>query len=195
MAVERKPRRIGAETSETRVLMLDVTEQVILADGYAAVSSRRIAKEAGVTPALVHYYFPSLDDLFLAVLHRRAQEQLERVERALASPQPLQALWKASRDKAGTGLLLELMALANHRKVIRSELAEQAERYRKALIEGISAHLEACGLDLEAFPPVAILTVLSGVARSLVLEESLGMSTGLPETEQLIERMIQVLEG
>ncbi len=195
MATEPKPRRIGAETSETRAAMLDVTESVMLADGYAAVSSRRIAKDAGVTPALVHYYFPSLDDLFLAVLRRRAEEQVERVERALASPKPLQALWKASRDKAGTGLLLELMALANHRKVVRHELAEHAERYRTAQLDGIRANLTARGLDPEQYPPVAILTLLAGMSRSLVLEESLGMTTGLNETEALIGRLLHHLEG
>ena len=71
-----KPRRMGTETSETRVRLLDVTERIMIDDGYAAVSSRRIAKDAGVTPALVHYYFGTLDDLFLAVLKRRADQQL-----------------------------------------------------------------------------------------------------------------------
>ena len=62
------PRRMGTETSETRFLLLDITEQVMLQDGYAAVSSRRVAKDAGVAPALVHYYFGTLDDLFVAVM-------------------------------------------------------------------------------------------------------------------------------
>src|SRR5262245_30812380 len=99
------PRRTGSETSETRAVLLDTVERVMLQDGYAAVSSRRIAKEAGVTPALVHYYFATLDDLFLAVLRRRADQQLERHQRFLASAQPLRALWAFSRDQAGTGLL------------------------------------------------------------------------------------------
>ena len=78
-----KARRTGTETSETRFRLLDITERVMIDDGYAAVSSRRIAKEAGVTPALIHYYFPTLDDLFLEVLRRRGRQQLERQERHL----------------------------------------------------------------------------------------------------------------
>ena len=69
-----KPRRSGSETSETRTRLLDVTEQVMLADGYAAVTSRRVAADAGVTPALVHYYFKTIDDLFLAVIRRRGAQ-------------------------------------------------------------------------------------------------------------------------
>jgi AcrR family transcriptional regulator len=77
------PRRTGTEGSKTRFLLLDTTERLILDEGYAAVTSRRVANEAGVTPPLVHYYFPTLDDLFLAVFRRRAEEQLERQARQL----------------------------------------------------------------------------------------------------------------
>ena len=40
-----KPRRTGAETSETRARILDVTERIMLTDGYASVSSRRWSDE------------------------------------------------------------------------------------------------------------------------------------------------------
>src|SRR5439155_16543648 len=85
-------RRTGTETSKTRATLLDVTERLMRNEGYAAVSSRRVASEAGVTGALVHYYFPTLDDLFLAVFRRGAERNLERHARALESPRPLRAL-------------------------------------------------------------------------------------------------------
>jgi TetR/AcrR family transcriptional regulator len=69
-----KPRRSGSEKSETGTRLLDVTEQVMLADGYAAVTSRRVAADAGITAALVHYYFSTIDDLFLAVIRRRGAQ-------------------------------------------------------------------------------------------------------------------------
>ena len=97
------PRRMGTETSETRVRLLDVTERIMIDDGYAAVSSRRIAKDAGVTPALVHYYFGTLDDLFLALLRRRAEQQLARQQRKLSAERPLRSLWEASKDRDGAG--------------------------------------------------------------------------------------------
>src|SRR5690349_20615746 len=49
------------------------TAQIMLEEGYAASTSRRVAAKAGVKPALVHYYFPSMDDLFLAVLRDSAE--------------------------------------------------------------------------------------------------------------------------
>src|SRR5215216_2688553 len=107
-------RRTGTETSKTRATLLDVTERLMRDEGYAAVSSRRVASEAGVTAALIHYYFPILDDLFLAVFRRGAEANLERHARALESSQPLRALWDFSIEPAGTVLLEEFIALSNH---------------------------------------------------------------------------------
>ena len=64
-------RRFGAETSKTHAALLDAAEALMLAEGYAAVSSRRAAAAAGLKPALVHYYFATMDDLFLALYRRR----------------------------------------------------------------------------------------------------------------------------
>lgn len=187
-----KQRRTGAETSETRARLLDVTEQIMLAEGYAAVTSRSVAKAAGVTPALVHYYFPTLDDLFLELLRRRADQQLALRNAPLSGDRPLRALWNVSKHPAGAGLLIELMALANHRKVLRVELADYAERLRAAQLEALETHIKERGLDV---PPVTLLVLIAAVSRALVLEESLGMHTGIKETYQVIETFLDNLEG
>ena len=190
-----KARRTGTETSETRFRLLDVTERVMIEGGYAAVSSRRVAKDAGVTPALVHYYFPTLDDLFLEVLRRRARQQLGRQERHLTSPQPLRALWAVSSDQAGTALLMEFMALSNHRKSIRSELAEFAEQFRRNQLESLTDQLDGYGFDADEVPPEVLLVAIAGISRAIVMEESLGMKTGLAETTAFVERLLERYEG
>src|SRR3546814_6404449 len=124
-------RRIGNETSATRLAILDATERMMIDAGYAAVSTRKVAAAVGQTPALVHYYFPATDDLLLAVYRRAAARNLERVNQALASPQPLAALWALSTDPARTVLAAEFMALANHRKAIAGEIARNIEHSRE----------------------------------------------------------------
>src|SRR5580700_5278602 len=89
-------RRIGAETSKTRLALLDATERVMLEDGYAAVTSRRVAAEAGLKPQLVHYYFRTMEDLFLALYRRRVDQGFERRAQALLSEQPLWSFWELS---------------------------------------------------------------------------------------------------
>ena len=77
------PRRVGAETSKTRYLLLDCVERLMLETGYAGVTYRALAAKAGVTAGLVQYYFPTLDDLFVAAIRRRSEQNLERLAEAL----------------------------------------------------------------------------------------------------------------
>src|SRR5215470_4446736 len=95
------PRRARAASAEKRARLLDATEEIILREGYAAVSSRSVAARVGIQAPLVHYYFPTLDDLFVAVLRRRAEKNVERMEAALASAEPLRAWWDLASDPRG----------------------------------------------------------------------------------------------
>ena len=104
-----EPRRPRAATAEKRSRLLDAAEQIMLRDGYAAVTSRRVESEAGLK---LHYHFGTLDDLFIEVFRRRAERNVERMQAALGSPEPLRAWWKLASDPRGTALLVELTAAA-----------------------------------------------------------------------------------
>lgn len=187
------PRRTGTESSKTRFVLLDVTERLMLDEGYAAVTSRRVAAEAGVTPPLVHYYFPTLDDLFLAVFRRRAEEQLERQARLLASDRPLHALWAFDNDPAAVAFTIEFMALANHRKSIRSEIATYAARFREAQVEVVAAAVRD-GIDIGDAPPGAVVALLNQVARGLGMEAAVGMTVGHEDVVALVTRCLDQAE-
>jgi AcrR family transcriptional regulator len=188
------PRRTGTEKSKTRAQLLDVTERLMLDQGYAAVTSRRVAQEAGVTPPLVHYYFPSLDDLFIAVFRRRAEEQLARQARLLESDRPLRALWTINSEPAAAGFIAEFMALANHRKSIGAEIADYVDRFRRAEVEALEAAVRAGTVDVGDVPIPAIVMLLTNAAHSLVAEEAIGLTSGHPEALGLIERLLREAE-
>src|SRR6188472_3336732 len=109
-------RRIGAPDAKNRGVLLDAAEELLLQEGYAAVTSRRVAAAAGLKPQLVHYYFRTMDDLFLELFRRRAEENVVRFERAIAQDGSLTNLWQLNKDSRGAVFTLEFMALANHRK-------------------------------------------------------------------------------
>ena len=138
-------RRIGAPDAKNRGLLLDAAEQLMLEEGYAAVTSRRLASKAGLKPQLVHYYFRTMEDLFLEVFRRRAEEGLQMQAEALKSPQPLWALWRFGTDPAFTRISMEFMALANHRKEMRAEIAYYAERFREEQRQAVTAALQRYG--------------------------------------------------
>ena len=179
--------------SATRQALIQATAQVMLEEGYAAATSRRVAARAGVKPALVHYYFPSMDDLFLAVLREGAEDNLVRQREALAAEEPLHALWKLN-NAHGARLLMEFMALANHRKKIRSEIAAYAARFGDLEESAVTLALRAHGVDVAEFPPVVMSMIVTSLARILVLERSLGIDRGHAEAGDLIERLLDRYE-
>ena len=69
-ATERVPGRRGRRpgSPDTRAAVLAAARERFAAQGYAGTSVRAVAADAGVDPALVHHYFGTKDDLFLASL-------------------------------------------------------------------------------------------------------------------------------
>ena len=188
------PRRTGAEGSKTRAALLDAAEQIMVEDGYAAITSRKVGARAGLRSQLVHYYFPTMDDLFIALFRRRCDRRLEDQAKALESDQPLWTLWEFARDQGDNTVMMELVALAHHRKAIEGEIAAYAKRIRNAQIEGLSRAIEKYDLTYN-LPPTALTVLIWSISQFLFMEETLGISDGHAETIDLVERHLIQLEG
>jgi AcrR family transcriptional regulator len=191
-----EPRRVAGPNAKNRSVLLDAAEKLLIEEGHTAVTSRRVAAEAGLKPQLVHYYFRTMDDLFLEVFRRRAAEGVERQTLALASENPIRALWDYSVDPRGTAFTMEFMALANHREAIRAEIGRYAEQFRAQQIEAIAAVMAtgATGLDPTVLPPAVVSVLMTSLSRVLVMEASLGMSTGHAESAVFVEHCLALLE-
>lgn len=189
------PRRLGAPDAKNRTVLLDATERLMVEQGYAAVSSRRVAEAAGLKPQLVHYYFRTMDELFSAVFARSAERLIEVHTLALQASQPLWALWRFSTDPAATALTMEFIALANHRKDLRAEIGRYVEHVRLDAARVIEESLTRYGVDPEDMPAVVAITLMTSVSRVLIVEESLGMKPGQKETLEFVESYLRKLEG
>lgn len=189
-------RRIGAETSKTRAVVLDSAEQLMIAEGYAAVTYRNVAGRAGVTAGLVQYYFPTLDDLFLALLRRRSERNLERLLTALESrpDEPLRVVWEFSTEETTAALMMEFMALANHRKTIRAEILAVTERARRAELEALQARWNVQRDSLEQLTPAAMLFLMHWIPKMIQLEDAFGASLGHQDLLDLVERHLNAVE-
>lgn len=178
-----------------RLRLIEATAQIMRDEGYAAATSRRVAALAGVKPALVYYYFDTMDDLFLAVLRAGAEVSLRQMREALTDDNPLRALWLVNSDPRRTGLNTEFMALANHRKVIGAELKAYAERVRDIETAAVTVALRAHGVDLEVYPPIVISMLLAQMARSLCNEVAIGVTDGHDQMSSFIERFLVVYDA
>jgi AcrR family transcriptional regulator len=190
-----KPKkRIRHEAAVTRGVLLDATEQIMVTEGYAAVTTRRVASKVGLTAALVHYYYPTTEDLLVAAYRRAAGRQEIHIREALESPRPLHALWNLLTDTTHMALGVEFMALANHRKVIRIEIAQHDERIRRLEAEALANLLKEGGIGLRTCSPLSAAMLVNAVSRSIVQEEILGISCAHVETKALVERMLGQVE-
>ena len=190
------PRRVGAETSKTRDLLLDCLERLMAQTGYASVSYRAVAAKAKVTSGLVQYYFPTLDDLFVAAIRRRSEQNVERLAEALRTnpDAPLRVLWEYSRDESSSALTTEFLALGNHRKSIKSEIAEATEQVRRLQLDAIQAQLGAPEMSLGPLPRDVLLFVLTGIPKLLRLEAGVGISASHADVVDAFEQYLDTVE-
>jgi len=183
------------EINATRGLILDATEAIMLDEGYAAVSSRRVASAAGLKSQLVHYHFGTMDELFLAVYYRLVDRYIEKHEKALSSKSPLSAFWKLNTDARGRGLVCEFSALANHRDSIRKEIAATTRRIRRMQTGFLEKALKDKSAFFDSCPPEVLSLLIAGATLQLVSEKSVGVYEAHKATEAFVKKLIASLES
>jgi AcrR family transcriptional regulator len=188
-------RRVGAETSKSRDVLLDCVERLMLEKGYAGVSYRAVAACAAASAGLVQYYFPKMDELFIAAIRRRSDQNLSRLQKALADRpnEPLRVVWEYSRDEATAALTSEFMALGNHRPSIRAVIAEVTEQIRHVQLEAL-AGCEGIRLGDTELSAGALLFLITGVPKLVRLEQGVGVNAQHKQVVGALERFLDSLQ-
>jgi AcrR family transcriptional regulator len=189
-------RRVGAETSKTRDALLDCVEKMMLEEGYPSVTYRALATKAGVTPSLVQYYFPSLDDIFVAAIKRYSERGLKYLAEALErrADDPLRAVWEYSWEEATGALITEFMALGNHRKSVRTEIAAVTESVRRMQLDALVAKYGKNARPIGDLSLPALQLLMSGLPKFLNLEKGIGVKSAHDEVTKAFERYIGSVE-
>jgi AcrR family transcriptional regulator len=79
---------------QTRASILDAARECLLDDGYAGLSTRRVAEAAEVPLSQIHYHFGSKQQLILAVLAAEDARLLERQRTLYAGTEPMWLQWE-----------------------------------------------------------------------------------------------------
>lgn len=187
-------RRIGRPDAKNRTALLDAAEQVMMEQGYAALSARSVADKAGLKHQLVYYYFHTMDELLLAAFQRRAEEGLRAQARALASANPLRALWEFGNDARHAALTTEFVAMAGHRKAIRTALAEYSTRFRDVEIAAMDTLLRRYEIDTSVWSADLVAVMMTSLSRLLVLERAIGVTGGHDAVLAFVENQLGQLE-
>ena len=166
----------------------------MVSEGYASVTTRRVAGIVGLTPALVHYHYRTTEDLLIATYRRAIARRDQRIREAIDSERPMHALWNLNSDPSRMALGIEFVAMANHRKSIRTEMCRHTEDERKLHAYALSrcrAHAKA---DLWGCSPICAATLMNGITKGLVMDQILSISYAHAETREFIERLLDQLE-
>lgn len=174
---------------------MDGVEAVMIEQGYAALTARNVAQIVGLKHQLVYYYFHTMEELLLAAYRRRTGQVMDRIERALQSEQPLQALWEVHSEPVQAALTVEYMALANHNSAIRAETIAFGERMRRAGLAQIAEKLNVPAENTGTLNPFAITMAISCVGAILGMESALGISGGHRETRALVQWCLDQLQA
>ena len=183
----------GSRDTGTRERILDATAAIMVEEGYAAATSRHVAERVGVQRAVVYYYFPTMDDLYLAVLRSGTEANLAAQRKALASDNPLHALWDLTIDPRGSTLMMEFMALGNHRKEILAELAAGAEQFREAQVAALTFILREHHAA-DTLPAEVVSVLIASIGRTISIEKGLGITAGHDKTLQLVQEYLRRYE-
>jgi len=167
---------------ETEEAFLDAAERLLIDVGYAKITTRRVAAEAGLNHGLVHYYFGSVENLLVQVLERFTERLTARQRAMYADPEvPFIEKWrKAMRYLMGEDveyekIWLELLALAWNHPELRERIAAVNAEWRAVLLEAFEEPRRAYGIDM---PLDALVSLVMTFNEGIILERAQGITTG-----------------
>jgi AcrR family transcriptional regulator len=88
----------AAPAVDTHTSILDAARSRLLADGYAGLSTRKVAEEAGVPVSQLHYHFGSKQGLILALFEEENRHRLDRQRSMYAQDLPLWQRYEQACD-------------------------------------------------------------------------------------------------
>lgn len=105
-------------TEATRASILEAARERLLADGFAGLSTRKVAESAGVPLSQLHYHFGSKQQLILELLEEENRRRLARQSQMYAQDAPLWVRYEQAcdfleddLDSGYVGVLQEMIAV------------------------------------------------------------------------------------
>jgi|SRR5687768_2494658 len=178
-----------ATRGETEDRFLDAAERLLVETGHAGITTRRLADEAAANHGLVHYYFGSIENLFVRVLERFTERLIERQRRMYSSDAPFIEKWRTAMryldaDRDYQRVWYELQALAWSRPELRERVAKVDAEWRTVLREALAEPLERYELPIPLDALVALVVTFN---EGLILERLSGIDTGHAELLEWID--------
>jgi TetR/AcrR family transcriptional regulator len=173
--------------------LLDAAERLLVEVGYAGITTRRLAEEAGINHGLVHYYFGSVENLLLRALERFTERLIARQQELYASEEPFIDKWRTamhylvSEDATYEKVWLELQALAWNNPELRERLAGVNGEWREVLTRAFERPHRELRI---AMPLEALVSLVMTFNIGIMVERLGGIEAGHRELLDWIDRWL-----
>ena len=164
--------------------LLDAAERLLVDVGYARITTRRLAEEAGVNHGLVHYYFGSNENLLVRALERFTARLIARQRELYAADLPFREKWETamrylvSEDVTYEKVWLELQSLGWNNPDVRERLARVNGEWRAVLSEALAEPHRQLRLDI---PLEALVSLVITFNVGIMVERLGGIDEGHQE--------------
>jgi AcrR family transcriptional regulator len=183
-----------------KAALMDAAERLLVTEGHARLSTRRVAQEAQVNHGLVHYYFGSMEELLMQVLERFTAALIARQREMYSAPGPFidkwREAWRYHEADLAAGypkVWFELQAMAWSEPRMRERLLAVNREWRAVLSE---AFAQAGGEFAVELPPTdALVALVMMIAQGAQLERLLGIDGGHAELLAWIDQWLVRSEG
>jgi AcrR family transcriptional regulator len=186
------PRELGGVKAAK---IVDAMRVSVSARGIAGSTFDHVARDAGVSRGLLHYYFGTKERLLVEVVRRECDLRIERLEHAIAGAETgeevLAALVESFEDFLGEGpsasaMFYEMLTLSQRNDDISAEMAELGRRTRGHLAQALRAKSEAGVVHL-ATDAETVATFLFALADGVTVRRLSEPELDLgPVTEQAV---------
>jgi len=181
--------------------LLDAAERLLVSEGHAGISTRRVAQEAGVNHGLVHYYYGSMEELLVQVLERFTARLIVRQREMYGAEQPFiekwRTAWRFHEEDLAAGypkIWHELQAMAWNKPELRDRLVAVDHEWRAVLRAALARALYAYRLGTSVPPLDALVALVMMMSQGAQAERLLGIEEGHAELLGWIDSWLQSLE-
>lgn len=190
----------------TKARILEAAFQRLVREGYAALSSREIARDAGLNHALINYHFGTKDQLVIAVLDAANRNLLERQKRMYAARGDFALKWKKARafyesdlESGFVRLQAELWAASFSNPELCTKFLPRLLAWRKVVRQAVGealATLETHGVVLpEPFSADVLACWISEFWLGMEMVDLVGGKRERSEHRLALDAMQQLLES
>lgn len=187
------------EKQEMESRFLDAAERLLIEVGYAGVTTRRLGEAAAANHGLVHYYFGSMEELFVQVLERFTERLIARQRRMYDSEMPYVEKWREAmryldHDQPYQKIWWELQAMAWNRPQFRERISTVHAAWCDAMRESVAEALTRYGLDEGPLTADDWVTLIVAMNEGIILERLSGVRKGHEELLAGVEAWLSSLE-